>query len=211
MSAINLDITRIRSINTNMSEATEKLIKRIFPEISSTLNVTKANILSTELNQTISTIVTQYEAVQDQLTKELPRLQEFIEQQMNSYALDKETTLQNLQSVLSRMNVLVHGVPLTFEAATLATGGTFGATESGSSKKEPAVKTNKSRALAKKIVKSKLIDEATANVLKVANTTWKRAAKIQKQLVSTLSNKKETSTTDSSSAKHSYGGGGGSF
>lgn len=103
MAVINLDSQTIQSLGSEINALDTTLLQGYFPELESELNAIASNVQGEELNNIINTINSQFSGVKSVFSTELPKLENFLNDQMKSYTQSEEELDAELTSVLAKM------------------------------------------------------------------------------------------------------------
>ena len=133
MAVINLDEAAIKSLNTEISSLDQALISSYFPDLASELSAVRSNVQNAEINQILTTIETQVDTIKGELSTELPRLEEFLDQQLSSYITTEAEAEEAVMAVVGKMAELAGVTSPTSGTSqdTSSSSGTGGEASSG--------------------------------------------------------------------------------
>ena len=114
MSIISLDYKTIESLNDEITSLDTVLLQTYFPNLADELNLIYNNVQGDEIHNIINTINSQFEGVKSSLSTEMPKLEQFLNEQMGSYVQTEEELAADLQDVLSRMSHICEGNGVVF-------------------------------------------------------------------------------------------------
>ena len=81
-------------------------MQNYLPELESELNLINYNVKGEEIHNIINTILSQFQGVKLILSTDLPKLEQFLEQQLKSYTHSEEVLEQAVFNVIYKMNEL---------------------------------------------------------------------------------------------------------
>ena len=116
MAIISLDSQQLNSINQEIIILDSMLLKKYLPELETELDLINNNIKGNEINRIINTILSQFQEVKSTLTTELPKLEEFLDQQLQSYTQTEEVLEQAVLNIIYKMDHLyerIYGNPIS--------------------------------------------------------------------------------------------------
>lgn len=117
MATINLDSQTIQNLGAEITTLDAALIQGYFPELQTELSAIASNVQGDELNSIINTINSQFSNVKSALSTELPKLENFLNDQMKNYTQTEEELDAELNAVLSKMNGLLDVTTLAMNSA----------------------------------------------------------------------------------------------
>lgn len=103
MSVINLDSQVVKTIGSEIATLDTTLLQSYFPELESELSTIASNVKGEELHAILNTLNSQFSSVKAELSIALPKLENFLEEQVTSYTQTEEELDGELSSVLSKM------------------------------------------------------------------------------------------------------------
>ena len=103
MATINLDTEKILSISNELNSLDETLLNSYVPELKDIISQIKSNVLNDQVNSILGTISSQVDQICGGLIIDLPRLEQFLETQMQSYQTSEADAEAKLQSVVNAM------------------------------------------------------------------------------------------------------------
>ena len=127
MAIINLDVEKILSISNELSSLDTTLLNSYVPEIKDIINQIKSNVLNEQVNSILGTISSQVDSISGELAVDLPKLEQFLETQMQSYQTTEADAQAKLQAVVNTMGGFAGMQPVDIAAGggtTPAEGGT---------------------------------------------------------------------------------------
>ncbi len=133
MAMINLDVEKITSISNELDSLNTTLINNYTPELKDNLISISSNVRNTQINSILTNISSQIDTITGELSQQLPRLQEFLVSQMQSYTSTEQQAEADLNTVLQKMNTF-SGNTAAFAAGSTA--GQVGTTLDSSSNSE---------------------------------------------------------------------------
>lgn len=126
MAIINLDVEKILSISNELNSLDTTLLNSYVPEIKDIINQIKSNVLNDQVNSILGTIASQVDSISGELAVDLPKLEQFLETQMQSYQTTEAEAQAKLQAVVNTMGGFAGMQPVSIEGggATTGDGGT---------------------------------------------------------------------------------------
>lgn len=106
MSAINLNAQQLDLLNSEIKTLDNTLLKTYLPELESELNLINNNILGEEINRIITTIISQFQNIRTSLSNDLPKLENFLDEQLKSYTQSEEVLEQAVLNIIYKMDHL---------------------------------------------------------------------------------------------------------
>lgn len=103
MAIINLDVEKILSISNELNSLDTTLLNSYVPEIKDIINQIKSNVLNDQVNSILGTIASQVDSISGELSVDLPKLEQFLETQMQSYQATEAEAQAKLQAVVNTM------------------------------------------------------------------------------------------------------------
>lgn len=123
MAVINLDADQLKSLNTEISSLDQTLLQSYLPQLEEELGQIRSNVQNAELNSILNTISSQFGGVKSALSTELPKLETFLDEQIQSYATTEQAAADAVNAVVNRMQQLVGNTTVTGVAGAVAAGG----------------------------------------------------------------------------------------
>lgn len=106
MAIINLDAEQLKSLNTEIGSLDQSLLQSYLPQLENELGQVRSNVQNAELNSILNTISSQFTGVKSALSTELPKLETFLDEQIQSYATTEQEAAEAVNAVVSRMQQL---------------------------------------------------------------------------------------------------------
>ena len=103
MSVINLDLEQLQKINSEISNIDSILTSNYLPSLNTTLDNIDSKVKGDTVNSIIKQIKTQFETIKADMSNILPRLEEFLTEQIKSYTVTEEQLKEALSAVLNKM------------------------------------------------------------------------------------------------------------
>lgn len=134
MAVINLEADQLKTLNTEISSLDQTLLQSYLPQLENELSQIRANVQNAELNSILNTISSQFDGVKSALSTELPKLESFLDEQLQSYTTTEQEAADAVNAVVNRMQQLVGSATVAGTAG--AAGAAAGATtaQSGGSR-----------------------------------------------------------------------------
>lgn len=107
MSVINLDSQVVKTIGSEIATLDTTLLQSYFPELESELSTIASNVKGDELHAILNTLNSQFSGVKADLSVALPKLENFLEEQVTSYTQTEEELDSELTSVVAKMNNII--------------------------------------------------------------------------------------------------------
>ena len=124
MAIINLDVEKILSISNELNSLDTSLLNSYVPELKDIINQIKSNVLNDQVNSILGTISSQVDSISGELAVDLPKLEQFLETQMQSYQTTEADAQAKLQAVVNAMGGFAGMQPLNIDnGGTTITGG----------------------------------------------------------------------------------------
>ena len=106
MSVISLDAQQLNILNQEIMTLDNSLLHNYLPELESQLNLINYNVKGDEINSIINSILSQFQGVKSSLSTDLPKLEQFLEQQLKSYTQSEEVLEQAVLNIIYKMDHL---------------------------------------------------------------------------------------------------------
>ena len=130
MAIINLDVEKILSISNELNSLDTTLLNSYVPELKDIINQIKSNVLNEQVNSILGTISSQVDSISGELAVDLPKLEQFLDTQMQSYQTTEADAQAKLQAVVNTMGGFAGMQPLNIDGGGTAPSG-GGTTPSG--------------------------------------------------------------------------------
>jgi len=118
MSVINLDSQVVKTIGSEIATLDTTLLQGYFPKLESELAAIASNVKGEELHAILNTLNSQFSSVKADLSVALPKLENFLEEQVTSYTQNEEELDSELTPVVAKMNNII-GNMTTSDGTTL--------------------------------------------------------------------------------------------
>ena len=128
MAIINLDVDKIISISNELNSLDTTLLNSYVPELKDIIGQIKNNVRNEQVNSILGTISSQVDSISGELATDLPRLEQFLESQMQTYKLTEAEAEEKVNAVLQKMGAFGGVAYTTTQGGGATVGGNGGTT-----------------------------------------------------------------------------------
>lgn len=138
MAIINLDVEKILSISNELNSLDTTLLNSYVPELKDIINQIKSNVLNEQVNSILGTISSQVDSISGELAVDLPKLEQFLDTQMQSYQTTEADAQAKLQAVVNTMGGFAGMQPLNIDGGGSAPAPSGGGTAPSGGENAPS-------------------------------------------------------------------------
>lgn len=105
MASINLSNDKIQSINNEITSLDSALINSYIPSLNDVISQIKSNVLNEQVNQILNSISSQINTIGSELQVDLPKLEQFLDNQMTEYTTSESDAETKVNAALNKMQL----------------------------------------------------------------------------------------------------------
>ncbi len=105
MASINLSNDKIQSINNEITSLDSVLINSYIPSLNDVISQIKSNVLNEQVNQILNSISSQINTIGSELQVDLPKLEQFLDNQMTEYTTSESDAEAKVNVALNKMQL----------------------------------------------------------------------------------------------------------